>query len=206
MYESTSGQHMNRDKTFPFFSNNTTSLTQWYIMQLIGLNTSTNMETYLGLPYVLGRSKAKAFHGIIDKVNGKLLIWKTRFLSTTGKEILIKAVVQALPTNCMSLFKLPKCLFQQLNSLISTFWWETQDSETHMHWKSCEAMCMRKPSGGLGLRDLEAFNSALLAKQAWKLLKSPTSIATQIYGDKYLPTSVLSAKLGPRPSYVWRSI
>jgi hypothetical protein len=50
----------------------------------------------------VGRSKMKTFEGIQSRVRKKLDGWKERFLSQAGKEILLKAVVQTIPTYSMS--------------------------------------------------------------------------------------------------------
>ena len=42
-------------------------------------------------------------------------------LSKAGKEILIKAVVQAIPTYTMSYFKLPDSLCEELMSMMGPF-------------------------------------------------------------------------------------
>jgi hypothetical protein len=64
-----------------------------------------------------------------------------------------------------------------------------------------------KLSGGMGFRDLEVFNLALLAKQCWRLFQTPNSSVAQIMADKYHPnSSLMQASLGGRPSYAWRSI
>ena len=44
-------------------------------------------------------------------------------LSKVGKEVLIKAIVQAIPTYTMGVFQLPVKLCDELNSLCSKFWW-----------------------------------------------------------------------------------
>lgn len=60
---------------------------------------------------------------------------------------------------------------------------------------------------GLGFGDLVSFNKALLAKQIWRLLQNPTSLAARIIRAKYYPSkTVLEAKLGNRPSFALRSI
>jgi hypothetical protein len=64
-----------------------------------------------------------------------------------------------------------------------------------------------KTQGGLGFRDLVYFNKAFLAKQGWRLLKNPTSLAAQIIGAKYYPNStVLEAIMGKRPSFACRGL
>jgi hypothetical protein len=60
---------------------------------------------------------------------------------------------------------------------------------------------------GMGFRDLEVFNKALLSKQLWRLFQSPDSMVARILKAKYYPSSsILEAKLGNRPSYVWQSL
>ena len=68
-------------------------------------------------------------------------------------------------------------------------------------------MCISKAYGGMGFRNLRAFNQAMLAKQVWRILSNPTSLVTRVLKSKYFPMSdVLNAKLGSLPSYSWRSI
>jgi len=68
-------------------------------------------------------------------------------------------------------------------------------------------MCKSKLFGGMGFRNLHAFNLALLAKQWWRILTNPNSLVAQVYKAKYFPyDDILSAKIGNNPSYTWRSI
>ena len=59
----------------------------------------------------------------------------------------------------------------------------------------------------MGFRDLDCFNLALLAKQCWRIIKSPSSLVAQILKCKYFPQgSFLNSNLGSQPSYIWRSL
>ena len=72
---------------------------------------------------------------------------------------------------------------------------------------SWRKMCKLKAQGGLGFRNLQAFNLAMLSKQAWRILMNPRSLIARIYKAKYFPyNNILGAKLGSNPSYAWRSI
>lgn len=76
-----------------------------------------------------------------------------------------------------------------------------------MAWIYWNKMCKPKSLGGMGFRNLQAFNLALLAKQSWRILTNPSSLATRILKVKYFPFSdILNANLGSNPSYTWRNI
>ncbi|XP_024196065.1 uncharacterized protein LOC112199256 [Rosa chinensis] len=65
-----------------------------------------------------------------------------------------------------------------------------------------------KEEGGLGFRSLEDFNSAMLAKQAWRIINHPNSLIARIYAARYFPSgSFWTAGMhASSPSYSWRSI
>ncbi|XP_030949032.1 uncharacterized protein LOC115972957 [Quercus lobata] len=124
-----------------------------------------------------------------------------------GREILIKAVVQATPMYTMNCFKLPDSLCNELNSLIRNFWWGQQDKERKLAWLAWEKMCTPKAEGGMGFKDLKAFNLALLAKQGWWLIQNTESLAHRVLKARYfLNSNFLEAQIGKKPSYTWRSL
>ncbi|XP_042972967.1 uncharacterized protein LOC122304769 [Carya illinoinensis] len=207
IYEGASGQKINKDKTSIYFSANTKPEAKDYILGLAGTRATKCYERYLGLPSLVGRSRYKAFKNIIDRVKSKVTNWKTKLLSQAGKEVLLKAVIQALPTYSMGVFKLPKVLLMEINKVMNQFWWGKQDKGNKVHWVSWSQMGKSKESGGMGFRDFECFNTALLAKQAWRIIQFLASLASQVLKAKYFRnSSFLQAKLGARPSLIWRSI
>ena len=120
-YELTSGQKMNTNKTGIFFSKNTPVVVKNLIQGVAGISSTQCYDTYLGLLAIVGRSRIRAFKSIKDRVCKRLQDWKIKFLSQAGKEILLKAVIQAIPTYYMSMFKVPKSLCSEINSLMSRF-------------------------------------------------------------------------------------
>ena len=68
-------------------------------------------------------------------------------------------------------------------------------------------MCVPKNRGGMGFRDLQSFNLALLAKQVWRLLSDSDLLCARVLRSKYYPNGkLLEAKLKRGASYIWQSI
>ena len=156
---------------------------------------------------MVGKSRVASFASIKGRIWDKINGWKEKFLSHAGKKVLLKAVLQAIPTYTISVFKLPKTLCQGINSLFSKFWWGHQNNNSKIAWLKWSKMGMAKQKEGLGYRDLELFNMALLAKQGWRIMQNEESLVAKVLKQKYFSKeSFLSSRLGCNPSYVWRSI
>jgi ribonuclease HI len=206
LYEGASGQMINKEKSAVMFSKGTSNAAKRRFLSVLEISAEAYNERYLGLPIYLGRSKSKAFGFLLEKVWKKIQGWKERFLSKAGKEILVKAVAQAIPIFAMSCFDLTKTFCDDLSSMVCRYWWNNQDEERH-HWLSWELLTKPKSEGGLGFRDPHIFNMAMLARQGWRLLLNPDSLCGRLLKAKYFPEcSILDASPKPDISYTWRSI
>lgn len=121
-YERVSGQKLNRDKTSLFFNKSTTIDTQSHILAEFGVAEVKHYEDYLGFPALVGRNKRASFDKLKQRVRKRLQGWEGKFLSQAGREVLIKSVIQSIPTYVMSCFKLPITLCHEIESLIRKFW------------------------------------------------------------------------------------
>ena len=76
-----------------------------------------------------------------------------------------------------------------------------------MHWRGWEHLLQPKDRGGLGFRDFRMFNQALLAHQAWRLLKKPESLCAQVLKARYYPMGNLEDTVSPgNASPTWQAI
>ncbi|CAN0841413.1 Transposon TX1 uncharacterized 149 kDa protein [Linum grandiflorum] len=208
LYEKASGQSINYLKSGIYFSPNTNAMLQDGIRYIMGIQASLDTGRYLGMPSMVGRNKKAVFNYLKERVWKRIQSWRGKPLSNGGKEILIKAVAQALPVYCMNVFLLPITLLEEIEKMINSFWWGTKGvGGGGVSWMRWERMCVRKEHGGLGFKDLYGFNLAMLGKQGWQLFTNPTTLVYKILKAKYFPHgNFLSAALGSNPSVTWRSI
>ncbi|CAN6554430.1 unnamed protein product [Malus baccata var. baccata] len=186
-----SGQQVNKSKSSVYFRGNVPESLSIQLAAILGMEIVGNPGLYLGVPAIWG------------KIQG----WKRTTLSQAGREILIKAVAQAISAYPMNLFKFPSTLCNELDALISKFWWGQNEGENRIHWVSKEILGRSKQEGGLGLRCFTDFNDALLAKQCWRLLSEPNSLWTTVFKARYFPNcSFIDAKRGGRASWAWSSL
>ena len=146
-YELASGQVINKDKSSILFSPNTGDHAKQQMRLIMSINQEASTERYLGLPVSVGKSKKKAFEYIKQKVWARIQGWKEKLLSKAGKEILVKAVAQAIPTYAMSCFDLTKGLCDELSTIIGRYWWSQQDKVNKIHWLSWEKLTRSKKMG-----------------------------------------------------------
>ncbi|KAL0409532.1 UNVERIFIED_CONTAM: putative ribonuclease H protein [Sesamum radiatum] len=205
-YERASGQLINLEKSSIFFSRNTAQENRVELAARLGVRIDSMPAKYLGLPYFIGRNKRDLFNYIRTRVWDRVSGWKEKVLSHAGKEILIKSIVQSIPSYCMSCFKLPDSLLREIKSIAANFFWSNAECNK-IHWVSWDKMCITKKDGGLGFRKMQTFNIAMLAKQGWRIMTNPQLLISRILKARYFPNNdFLHAKIGYTSSFTWRSI
>ena len=131
-------------------------------------------------------------------------------MSQAGREVLLKAIVQAIPTFAMSCFQLPVNLFHEIEVMIKNNkkkkFWGQRGEKRKIHWKNWESLCMPKNEGGMGFKELRKFNDAMLAKQVWWLVHDKESLFYRVFKAKFFPSSDIFSAQVKSGSYAWRSV
>lgn len=147
------------------------------------------------------------FESLQSRVSKCLVEWSERYSSFSSKEVLIKAVAQAIPVYVMSIFKLPLSVCDELTKMMRQYWWDVENGKRKMAWVAWERLSLPKSRGGLGFRDMHAYNQDLLAKHAWRLLTTPDSLCARLLKAKYFPNGNLVDTVFPsNSSWVWKGI
>ncbi|XP_058759858.1 uncharacterized protein LOC131633155 [Vicia villosa] len=206
-YQKASGQMVNFEKSEVSFSPNVSNASKEVLRQRLGFKAVGSHIKYLGLPVVFGRKKKEVFSMVIDRVWKKVKGWKEGFLSRAGKEVLIKAVAQSIPTYIMSCYRLPDSCCKEIETILSRFWWGSKEGENKIHWMSWKRMAHSKDVGGMGFRGIKDFNTSLLGKQFWRLMQEDGSLFERFFKGRYYPRGrITEAPVGFKPSYAWRSL
>ncbi|XP_027148760.1 uncharacterized protein LOC113749274 [Coffea eugenioides] len=207
IYGKASGQYINIEKSSVFFSKNTEASCIGEVLDELGGMKHVRQSKYLGLPILIGRSKAQVFSYIRDRVNNRIQGWKEKLLSQAGKEVLLKAVAMAMPNYAMNCCRLPIGLCKDISRDMAKFWWGSKEDEKRIHWMGWQKLTEVKGKGGLGFRDLQEFNKAMLAKQLWRVITKPNLLVSKVLRGKYFKgESIWKMKNRNSDSWMWKSM
>ncbi|CAM8962468.1 unnamed protein product [Rhodiola kirilowii] len=207
-YEKVSGQRINFEKSEICFSRNSPADIRVEICDILGVSQVPCHSKYLGLPLIVGQRKSEMFRSLLEKIWKKISDWRCKLLSSAGREVLIKAVIQALPVYMMSVYYFPRRVIDEIAKMISQFWWN-KEGRKGTSWVNQKILQEKKYEGGLGFKfkELSIFNEAILMKIAWRMIKKPHLLMSRILAAKYCNSGdVFSARLSFSPSHVWRGL
>lgn len=206
-YERASGQMINKSKSSVTFSSKSPPEVREQVKSILGITKEGGLGKYLGLPEHFGRRKKDLFTSIVDRIRQKAISWSSSKLSRAGKLTMLKAVLSAIPTYTMSCFMLPVSLCKRIQSVLTRFWWDGADEKKKICWVAWDRLTKTKEMGGLGLRDIQTFNQALLAKLAWRLVTAPESLLARVLFGKYCHGKHFLDVESPKVcSHGWRGI
>lgn len=147
------------------------------------------------------------FQYIGDRVWTKIRSWKETCFSAAGNEVIIKVVIQAIPSYAISCFKIPKYLVNELHQLEANFCWGSTKEKRKTHWGTWEKLCARKAVDGLGFQNLERFNKSLLAKIMWMVLRFSNYLASKVLKESYFfDYCILTSNGSYKASGIWNGI
>ena len=112
---------------------------------------------------------------------------------------MIKAVAQSIPTFTISCFKLPKFWCDDINSMVSKYWWGREKREK-IHWVSWRKL-VRKSWGGGGGWVLEIYINLI-----WPFSPNKGGGLHKIQAYYFIVFLMLVIFWMSNPSFVWRSI
>ena len=125
---------------------------------------------YLGLSIGGDPWRLAFWEPVLKTIKSRLSGWQSRFLSYGGRLVRHKSVLTALPVYALSFVKAPSGIISIIESTFNKKNWGGSEDNMKISWIAWSSVCLRKEYGGLGVRKLQEFNSALLGKWCWRML------------------------------------
>ena len=141
--------------------------------------------TYLGIPIEANPRRGELWDLVIRKCERKLARWKQRHLSFGRRVTLIQSTLSSIPIYFFSFFRLPGKVADKLIRIQRSFLWGGGLEHRKIPWVKWKTVCLPKEKGGLGIKDIRAFNKALLGKWRWEMLQQSNKLWSKILDSKY---------------------
>lgn len=127
----------------------------------------------------------------------------------SGRVTLINSVLNSLPIFFMSFYKAPRNVIKTLVSIQRNFLWGGCGEKRKIAWVKWDEVCLTKNVGGLGIKNIEMFNKALLAKWHWGLINGEDGLWVRLLKARYglidvSPLEIDSISRGLKISELWK--
>jgi hypothetical protein len=182
-----SGMTLNLEKSKLFFFNTPTAV-QLHISRILGIPRSSLPSNYLGIPLTGAPTKTISWDSLLISISNRLSNWTFRPLNLAARLVLLKSVLQTLPTYLFTALAAPKHIIKAIRNIQRNFLWQGVQAKKKWALVGWEKVCTPKGRGGLGLQDPEKLNQIMGAKIWWRWLKTPDALWAQIWKRKYAPT------------------
>ena len=201
-----SGQLINFHKSSLTFSKNATMHDRQIASSVFNITHQDSLGKYLGCPVFQGRPKSETFLDLVNKTASKLQPWKTKHISKAGRVALIQANIESMPAHTMQCFQLPRATTKQIDKISRAFFWKNSRDSSGLPMVAWDKICRPKKSGGLGLRKLEAVNSAFLSKLTWKLFHEQSLWVDQMRAKYPINEQFFATGCAKNDSWAWKCI
>ncbi|XP_074590006.1 uncharacterized protein LOC141845903 [Curcuma longa] len=141
------------------------------LLRITGFCEGTFPFRYLGVPMAAERLRVSNYEPLLDAVRRKIGGWPKHTLSYAGRLELVRSVLQGIECYWLSILPVPSGVVDKIYGICRSFVWSSK--HPIISW---DTLCLPKEEGGYGLRDLHAWNSALLCRALWNLQRQADSL------------------------------
>ncbi|XP_074313864.1 uncharacterized protein LOC141649062 [Silene latifolia] len=176
-------------------------------LSVSGFKEGTLPFKYLGMPIQTTRLKKKDCECLVDKICNRIHSYGARKFSYAGRLTLVKHVLNTLHSYWASVFVLPKGVILRIEAICRNFLWDGSAEYRRSPLVAWDTICRPKQEGGLGLKNQELWNIAMVGRLVDWVATNKESLwvnwvkANYLKGrnwQEYIPTS--------NSSWVWRRI
>ncbi|GJY14273.1 hypothetical protein Tco_0383582 [Tanacetum coccineum] len=162
---------------------------------------------YLVVPLISSGLLNRDCKILVEKAKNRIGDWKNKSLSFEGRLQLCKSVISSMHVFWASVLIILKGIIYDIHQLIRGFLWcngELKHGKAKIAWKD---ICLTKSEGGIGLRNLEVFNFALMTTHIWNIISSKESLWVRwIHKYKLRGRTIWDVPVKDEISWGWRKL
>jgi hypothetical protein len=122
-FSEASGMSLNLDKSKLYFFN-TPAPVQRHISRLLEIPRSSLPSKYLGIPLTGAATSSISWDSLLLSISNRMRNWAFRPLNLASRLVLLKSVLQTLPTYLFTALAAPKKVIKAIRTLQRNFLWQ----------------------------------------------------------------------------------
>ena len=180
-----SGQKVSIRKSTIYYSHNTAEYIKDEISAILGMDTTTDLGLYLGMPTLTSRVTRDTYAHLCEKIDRRLTGWKSKYLSLAGRITLAKSTLSTMANYSMQTARIPRGVCDEIDKKVRRFVWGGNAESNRVHLLSWDTLQRPRKEGGIELRSARQSNAAFLTKLGWRMLTEPNSLWSSVLRHKY---------------------
>uniref|UniRef100_A0A803PWX2 Reverse transcriptase domain-containing protein n=1 Tax=Cannabis sativa TaxID=3483 RepID=A0A803PWX2_CANSA len=188
LFSSTSGLMPNEQKT-AIYCSGMPDAEVGRILDASQFNRSSLPFRYLDIPICSKKISHSECQILLEKMVSKIRGWSSRNLSYMGRVTLINAVLIAIHTYWAQIMILPKKLLKDIEAICRSYLWKGTQMMMGPGLVAWEHVCAPKNTGGLGLRDIQKWNTAAMTRYVWDIASKKDCLFVRWIHNVYLKDS-----------------
>ncbi|KAL0378723.1 UNVERIFIED_CONTAM: hypothetical protein Sradi_3177800 [Sesamum radiatum] len=136
---------------------------------------------YLGIPLAAQRLSVTDYSPLVDRIAHCISKWSAKSLSFAGLLELIRSVIQGVECFWLQYFPLPAAVIDKIHRLCRNFLWNSKRAP--VVW---EEICHPKEEARLGIRHIQTWNVALLARVLWNIHRKADTLGVKWVNEVYV--------------------
>lgn len=138
---------------------------------------------------------------------GKVKLWSSRSISFAGRAQLLNSVIFGMFSYWAAIFILPQMVIDQINSICRNYLWGGVAEYAKVPYISWSTTCSPRKMGGIGLKNIAAWNRAYIAKLIWHIALKKDVLWVKWIHSRYLKSTSWWDYHAPADcSWYWRKV
>ncbi|XP_074278599.1 uncharacterized protein LOC141602191 [Silene latifolia] len=177
------------------------------ILQISSFSEGSIPFKYLGMPIQTTRLRKQDCKCLVDKICARIHGYGARKFSYAGRLVIVKSVLNSLHSYWASMFVLPKGIIKRIEAVCRNFLWDNSADYRRAPLVGWDTICRPKEEGGLGIKDQEFWNKAMVGRLVDWVATQRDSIWVNWVQSNYLKGQAWKEyKPSSNSSWVWRRI